>query len=47
MEEECKHCGRRIIQINPGDEYWVHQPAGSAFLDNTYIWCKLKSAEPK
>jgi hypothetical protein len=29
---KCANCGKRIIRVN---DWWTHQPAGSAFLDNT------------
>lgn len=44
----CKHCGKRIVWVNwswqPG---WMHQPAGAAFQDDTYRYCRRTAAAPK
>lgn len=46
-EATCVHCGGRIIKVNYAlGPSWVHQPPGSAFMDNTYISCRLTVATP-
>lgn len=48
-EAVCRHCGKRIVLVNwalgPG---WTHQPAGSAFQDGQYVYCRVtRAAEPE
>jgi hypothetical protein len=45
MAEKCKNCNERIVLVN--GQSWTHQPEGSAFQDNQYVWCHLKIAQPK
>jgi hypothetical protein len=44
---DCRHCLTRIVLVPfaLGDK-WVHQPAGAAFSDGTYEFCRATVAEP-
>ena len=47
MEDKCVHCNVRIVKKYYAlGAKWVHQPAGSAFNDFAYEFCKLYVAEP-
>jgi len=46
-EKVCKNCGVRITKVNFAlGESWMHHPAGSAFKDGEYRFCKVTEAEP-
>lgn len=43
----CRHCGARIVPTKFLDrEHWTHQPAGAAFMDGQYEFCKRTVATP-
>jgi hypothetical protein len=44
---DCRHCLERIVLVRYalGDK-WMHQPAGAAFGDGTYEFCRVTMATP-